>query len=48
MVRSVDGKLIVEKHLAKKKTSEKALIPLPPTGFVSLFYESAAVMQVNL
>ena len=26
-----------EIRLAKKKTFEKALIPLPPTGFVSLF-----------
>jgi hypothetical protein len=27
-----------------KKYSEKALIPLPPTGFASLFYAKARVV----
>jgi hypothetical protein len=37
-----------EKRRVKKKTSEKALIPLPPTGFVSFFCANPDVVQTNL
>ncbi|MGG7555018.1 hypothetical protein [Pseudomonas sp. ES3] len=37
-----------EKWQAKKKTAEKALIPLPPTGFVSFVYANPDVVQTNL
>jgi len=33
---------------AKKKKSEKALIPLPPTGFASVFCANPDVVQTNL
>jgi len=33
---------------AKKKTSEKALIPLPPTGLASFFCAKPDVVQTNL
>ena len=39
---------MVEKLGRKKKTSEKALIPLPPTGFVSFFCANPDVVQTNL
>ena len=32
----------------KKKSSEKALIPLPPTGLVSFFCANPDVVQTNL
>ena len=32
----------------KEKTSEKALIPLPPTGFASVFCANPDVVQTNL
>lgn len=43
-IRSLAGEI----RQAKKKTSEKALIPLPPTGFVSLFCANPDVVQTNL
>lgn len=37
------------KHVGKeKKSSEKALIPLPPTGLASFFCANADVVQTNL
>jgi hypothetical protein len=33
---------------AKKKSPEKALIPLPPTGFASVFCANPDVVQTNL
>jgi len=33
---------------AKEKLIEKALIPLPPTGFASVFCASQDVVQTNL
>jgi hypothetical protein len=33
---------------AKKKTSEKALIPLPPTGLASFFCANSKVVQTTL
>jgi hypothetical protein len=41
----VDERL-VENPAAKKKSSEKALIPLPPTGFVSLFFAKVVALQI--
>jgi hypothetical protein len=32
----------------KKKTVENALIPLPPTGFASVFYANPDVVQTIL
>jgi hypothetical protein len=37
-----------EEAASKKKTSEKALIPLPPTGFASVFCAIPDVVQTNL
>jgi hypothetical protein len=37
--------LALENPTAHKKAGEKALIPLPPTGFASLFYANARVVQ---
>jgi hypothetical protein len=38
----------VENPATKKKTLEKALIPLPPTGFASVFCANPDVVQANL
>jgi len=35
-------------YAVKKKTEEKALIPLPPTGFVSFFCAKSEVVQTKL
>jgi hypothetical protein len=37
-----------EKWQINKKTSEKALIPLPPTGLVSFFCANSDVVQTKL
>ena len=39
---------IVKKNRRGKKLAEKALIPLPPTGFVSFFCANPDVVQTNL
>jgi len=47
----VDGQLdslATENHGDKKKTPEKALIPLPPTGLASFFCANPNVVQTNL
>lgn len=43
-----NGHAITNKSLRQnKKTSEKALIPLPPTGLASFFYANPDVVQTN-
>jgi len=43
------GRRITAENLVdNKKWWEKALIPLPPTGFVSFFCANAEVVQTNL
>ena len=37
-----------ENKRQEKKLQEKALIPLPPTGFVSVFCANPDVVQTNL
>lgn len=37
-----------ENPAGKKKTDEKALIPLPPTGLASFFCANPDVVQTNL
>ena len=37
-----------ENYVSKKKNSEKSLIPLPPTGLVSIFCANPDVVQTNL
>jgi hypothetical protein len=39
---------LLEETSERKKTVEKALIPLPPAGFVSFFCASLDVVQTNL
>lgn len=38
---------VLKKSLENEKTSEKALIPLPPTGFASFFCVKPDVVQTN-
>jgi hypothetical protein len=42
------GRLTWENPAAHKKTAEKALIPLPPTGFASFFCANRNVVQMIL
>lgn len=40
--------LAVHNVPGKKKSAEKALIPLPPTGFASVFFANQDVVQMRL
>ena len=42
------SKYEIQEETLTKKTSEKALIPLPPTGLVSFFSAKPNVVQTNL
>ena len=44
--RSTGQRGIVPRN--KKKTAEKALIPLPPTGLACFFYANPKVMQTHM
>jgi len=41
-------RLTLENPAAHKKAAEKALIPLPPTGFASVFCANPDVVQTSL
>ena len=48
MTQAFDCEFVYKNNLGNKNLEKKALIPLPPTGFVSFFCAKSEVMQTKL